>query len=175
VTILDAPSETPPALWGNASHIATEQSEPLASWGAILSCRRGRRLSAVRRVIKQRSNLSLYCVGETFGLAGAQTRTCEAQIVAQHTSHGCDCRSQRCDCGKALLGTTIQSLFDCSATLRRRHAVDVAGSNIMSLACAIGADGIWRPLNQLCLSSTTTCLTRELLELLIRSSWLGVR
>jgi D-hydroxyproline dehydrogenase len=44
VTIFDAPSERPSASWGNAGHIAIEQSEPLASWGAILSL--PRRLSA---------------------------------------------------------------------------------------------------------------------------------
>jgi D-hydroxyproline dehydrogenase len=37
VTVFDAPGETPPASWGNAGHIATEQGKPLASWGAILS------------------------------------------------------------------------------------------------------------------------------------------
>jgi D-hydroxyproline dehydrogenase len=44
VTVFDAPGERPPASWGNAGHIATEQSEPLASWGAILSL--PRRLAA---------------------------------------------------------------------------------------------------------------------------------
>jgi D-hydroxyproline dehydrogenase len=44
VTIFDAPGERPPASWGNAGHIATEQSEPLASWDAILSL--PRRLAA---------------------------------------------------------------------------------------------------------------------------------
>jgi D-hydroxyproline dehydrogenase len=37
VKILDAPGDRPPASWGNAGHIATEQHEPLASWRAVRS------------------------------------------------------------------------------------------------------------------------------------------
>ena len=36
VTVLDAPRERPSASWGNAGHIAVEQSEPLASWKSVL-------------------------------------------------------------------------------------------------------------------------------------------
>ena len=37
VTLFDAPGVRPPASWGNAGHIATEQTEPLASWSTVRS------------------------------------------------------------------------------------------------------------------------------------------
>ena len=37
VRVLDAPGERPPASWGNAGHVATEQYEPLASWQTVRS------------------------------------------------------------------------------------------------------------------------------------------